>query len=100
MGVRHRIELLSRKGYKIDVYRPDFLLVPPPNKSRQLGFRAAWCEVVRTRLPSHKKMEFLKEFLQEEAALILMPQNKKTWTIRIEQLNKQTRTASFDELLK
>jgi hypothetical protein len=98
MGVKHRIELLS-KGYKIGVYRPDFLLITPPNKSHQLGFRVAWCEVVRTHPPSRKKIEFLKEFLGEEAGLILMPQNKRTWTMRIEQFNKQTRTASFDELI-
>lgn len=95
LGVTLYKKLLSEKGYQISekAYRADFLTVLPTEKAEKLGFRFAWCEVVRTHSPSSKKRKFLKEWMGKEGGLILI--NQETGEVKIERLNEETRTTSI-----
>lgn len=90
LGVNHCKQLLSEKGYQISeqAYRADILTILPTEKVEKLGFRFAWCEVMRTHPSSSKKRKFLKEWMGEEGGLFLI--NQETGEMKIERLNHET----------
>jgi len=95
LGVKLYKKLLSKKGCQISekTYQGDILIILPIEKAEKLGFRFAWCEVVRTHPPSSKKRKFLKEWMGKEGGLILIDQD--TGRMKIERLNVETITTSI-----